>query len=429
MATEVIPPKYVITADDKRGLIVVTVAVVLSFVLTCFLIRLWLRLQTRDWKSDDWWLAAATLLHTAQSGVLIHLVDLGLGASQEGIPSSQLERLGRGGLASQILYICTLFASKCSVLLLYLRLSPGGSHSIGSWSVMAASAVWAVVAVTLIAIPCNPVQYYQNPQTCTNRWSKWQAIGAFDIATEILIFIIAIQLVWTLQMRFKAKIVVIIAFSARLPVIAAAGIRLHYLYQRLTGESHTFEYLVATQWQMGYAIMSSTITGIGPFLRPFNKEYTTSYKRSGYGHSSQRSTQPDGPTDGPTLRPRHSWMSQSYLMQTMPSRRGSKVTIPDSVEPSTHTHPSGHRSSASTSTTPDHTQYSPSSQAPIMLTADEHFQPAEKFRRHDAEVWVGDRSMSMGRDEARIGMGDESRLTIGKKTEFKVEVDRASRCI
>lgn len=421
MATEVIAPKYVITADDKRGLIVVTVAVVLSFVWTCFLIRLWLRLQSRDWKSDDWSLAAATVLHTAQSGILLHLVDLGLGASQEGIPLSQREQLGRGGFGTQILYICALFASKCSILFLYLRLSPGGSHSIGSWTVIAASAVWAIVAVTLIAIPCNPLQSYQNPQTCTNRWLKWQAIGAFDIATEILIFFLAVQLVWTLQMRFQAKIVVIFAFSARLPVIAAAGIRLHYLYQRLTGESHTFEYLVATQWQMGYAIMSSTITGIGPFLRPFSKEYATSYKRSGYGHSSQRSTQPDGPNDRPTLRPRHSWMSQSYLMQTMPSRRGSKATIHDSVEPSTHTNPSRHRSSASTSTTPDPAQYSPPSQAPIILTADEHFQPAERFRRHDAEVWVGDRSMSMGRDE--------SRLTIGKKTEFKVEVDRASRCI
>jgi hypothetical protein len=48
----VIPPPYVITADDKRGLIVVTGAAVLSFVWCCFLIRVWLRLQTREWKSD-----------------------------------------------------------------------------------------------------------------------------------------------------------------------------------------------------------------------------------------------------------------------------------------------------------------------------------------------------------------------------------------
>jgi hypothetical protein len=52
MAGEVIPPPYVITADDKRGLIVVTGAAVLAFVWSCFLIRVWLRLQSREWRSD-----------------------------------------------------------------------------------------------------------------------------------------------------------------------------------------------------------------------------------------------------------------------------------------------------------------------------------------------------------------------------------------
>lgn len=61
MANEVVPPPYVITADDKRGLIVVTVALVLAFVYVCFLIRVWLRIQTRDWKPDDWLLAIATV--------------------------------------------------------------------------------------------------------------------------------------------------------------------------------------------------------------------------------------------------------------------------------------------------------------------------------------------------------------------------------
>jgi hypothetical protein len=43
----------------------------------------------------DWWLAIATLLNTVQSGIIFHLVNLGLGASQDGVPLSQLERLGK----------------------------------------------------------------------------------------------------------------------------------------------------------------------------------------------------------------------------------------------------------------------------------------------------------------------------------------------
>jgi hypothetical protein len=109
----VIPPPYVIRTNDKRGLIVVTGAAVLAFVWSCFLIRVWLRLQSREWRSDgefpsptacktctesvrlDWWLAAATFLDTVHSGIIFHLVNLGLGASQDGVPLSQLERLGK----------------------------------------------------------------------------------------------------------------------------------------------------------------------------------------------------------------------------------------------------------------------------------------------------------------------------------------------
>jgi hypothetical protein len=72
MAREAIPPPFFITADDKRGLIVVTVALVLAFVWTCSLIRLWLRWQARDWKTDDWLLAFATVSLKA-----LHIVDSG----------------------------------------------------------------------------------------------------------------------------------------------------------------------------------------------------------------------------------------------------------------------------------------------------------------------------------------------------------------
>lgn len=52
MAGQVIPPPYVITAHDKRGLIVVTGASVLAFVWCCSLIRVWLRWQLKEWRSD-----------------------------------------------------------------------------------------------------------------------------------------------------------------------------------------------------------------------------------------------------------------------------------------------------------------------------------------------------------------------------------------
>jgi len=61
MAGDVIPAPFKITNDDKRGLIVVTAGCTLAFVWVCFVIRVWLRLQVREWRSDDYFLAAATV--------------------------------------------------------------------------------------------------------------------------------------------------------------------------------------------------------------------------------------------------------------------------------------------------------------------------------------------------------------------------------
>ncbi|CAN9266770.1 unnamed protein product [Alternaria sp. RS040] len=446
MAGEVIPPPYVITADDKRGLIVVTGAAVLAFVWSCFLIRVWLRWQSREWRSDDWWLTAATLLDTVQSGIIFHLVELGLGASQAGVPISQLQQLGNEGFASQIIYIFVILASKLSVLFLYLRLSPGGAHRIASWSLVALSCVWALVSVILVAIPCNPAQTYTDADNCTNRWPKWLSIGTFDIITEFFIFLAAVHLIYSLQMRLRTKLLVILAFGARLPVIAIAGVRLYYLDQRLRGVTFTFDYVVATQWQMGYAIMSSTITGMGPFLKPFDKEYVSStYKHYGPGHSSNGGTSGMRMESGLSttastgLPPRRQGIghhhhrgstdniSESYLMDTLPSRRTSKQSMgnedrANSLEPMQSSSPSS--------------RASPSAPNDILMTADEHFRPAHMYRGHEAEVWVGDRSLSITREEmeraaasGRSAPKSGNKLVIGEKKEFKIEVDRVSRVI
>ncbi len=246
-------------------------------------------------------------------------------------------------------------------------------------------------------------------------------------------------------MRLVTKLVVIFAFSARLPVIAIAGVRLYYLDQRLRGITFTFDYVVATQWQMGYAIMSSTITGMGPFLKPFDKEYVSStYKHYGPGHSSSGGTSGLRMESGLTtttssgLPPRRQGLghhhrrsadniSESYLMDTLPSRRTSKQSMgnedrANSLEPLQSSSPSS--------------RASPPAPTDILMTADEHFRPAHMYRGHEAEVWVGDRSLSITRDEieeaaAPRGSSPKSgtKLVIGKKKEFKIEVDRASRVV
>jgi hypothetical protein len=129
-------------------------------------------------------------LDTVLAGLVFHVVNVGLGRSEEELNGFEdLRRIGkvrsailapsrasydgkihRGSSSSnnveqddfsiQILYILTLFLSKCGVLFLYLRLSPRKGHTLASWSTMIFSAIWAIIAIVLIAVPCKPSHYW-----------------------------------------------------------------------------------------------------------------------------------------------------------------------------------------------------------------------------------------------------------------------------
>ncbi|KAJ4392762.1 hypothetical protein N0V91_011277 [Didymella pomorum] len=48
---------------------------------------------------------------------------------------------------------------------------------------------------------------------------RWQVVTGLDVATELAILTLPLQLVWKLQMPLKSKIIVIVAFWLRIPYV------------------------------------------------------------------------------------------------------------------------------------------------------------------------------------------------------------------
>ncbi|KAF2112670.1 hypothetical protein BDV96DRAFT_580187 [Lophiotrema nucula] len=404
MSTDVIPPPYVITTDDKRGLVVVITATTLSFVWTCSLIRIWMRWKTREWKSDDYLLAAATLMDTIQSGLVFHIVNEGLGRSEESSSDVDLNLIGKDDFASQILYILTLLLSKSAVIFLYTRLSPRRDHHIASWATLAVSAAWALMSIILIATPCNPLKFWiDGPDRCPDIYTKWKAIGALDIITEFAIFLISVYLVAKLNMKTKSKVVVVAAFSARLPVIAASAVRLVYLRTFLTSSDRKLDaafYVVCTQWQLGYAIMSTTITGLGPFLRPFGSSFVSSYRRSSFSNSK-------GLAESGNVSGQHDLAVNSYPMSPLSGQHTAVITKKKSI--------SGISGSTEGSIT--------GGSSHVGILPPLHLRPDMTNMKRDTAVSGGESDEQQSFER----MSDESRrMMITKKTELRVETDRAS---
>lgn len=131
-------------------------------------------------------------------------------------------------------------------------------------------------------------------------------------------------------MHLKPKITIISAFSLRLPVIAIAAIRLYRVHEEFQDEVQAAATIVATQWQMGYSIMSLVLCCSGPIVRPFGQKYTTGYaKRSDY----DRSVVQDDPQtryskfENVRFQSHSSTTSQSYLMEDMVSESNSQASL------------------------------------------------------------------------------------------------------
>ena len=183
-----------ITPDDHGGLVTIAAAAGLSYMLLCFLIRIYIRSAvSRRIGSDDATLALATV------SVLSPSLDTSLRLSghrtwsiyrrphrshprlrqvsessrfptpftaRKGMPVSTqgggharmlstLAKLIQLAYAGDILFIVTLCLSKCSVILLLAGLTRDVNHSTACKVILGISAAWGVASVFTLALRCE----------------------------------------------------------------------------------------------------------------------------------------------------------------------------------------------------------------------------------------------------------------------------------
>lgn len=132
-----------------------------------------------------------------------------------------------------MLYLAAILFAKLSTLSLVARLSPNHFHAKVIRSVFALVIVWGVTSVFASAFQCNLPRPWDttkghcfdtvsestrrrpNPLTLC-QFTFWTAVGSIDIITDIMLITLPYWIVKGLQMRTKARLVVILAFACRL---------------------------------------------------------------------------------------------------------------------------------------------------------------------------------------------------------------------
>ncbi|MCJ1396697.1 hypothetical protein MMC18_009589 [Xylographa bjoerkii] len=313
------PPFAIISANDQSGLVIMAAAVGMSFVFVASLIRWYIRREVSDsFARDDAVIVIATTFSVLQTIAVFVSVAHGFGKSMEMIGLSDLASIQKAQYAADILYIITLWLTKSSAALLFMRLTPIGHQVFAAKAVLAVSTVWAVVSIFMIAMRCQlSTPWTDYDGQCTNLFLRWQIISAIDIITEIALFAVAIYIVQGLQMPLLRKATVVLAFSFRLPLIIPIAFRLHYINPSIWLANPPLDLsttVLLTQVEMNYGIIATTI----PCLRPFMRATTTNF-----GAAAHTQT-PDAT---------NAFKSQEhYSLSSMPSNLKHKLSQSGSIE-------------------------------------------------------------------------------------------------
>ncbi|KAE8446753.1 hypothetical protein EG329_011658 [Mollisiaceae sp. DMI_Dod_QoI] len=261
------PPLEVITATDQRGVVLIATALGLIFAVISLLIRLYLQFEIRHATArDDAAVLLAMLFSVAQSSAVFVEISKGFGKTLIDIPSGNLDSLQKASYSSDILYLITIWLTKCSVVFLTLRLSPDKRHNLASNVVLGAATLFLIISLFIVALGCDSSKpwLFINAQYGKDIFLRWQIVAAFDIVMECALLAVSSFLVGGLQLSKYKKIIIAIAF------------RLYYLRIELLDSDPTLKgsrASICTQIQISYAIIAATT----PCLRPFMSALSTNY--------------------------------------------------------------------------------------------------------------------------------------------------------
>ncbi|KAG8160714.1 hypothetical protein KVR01_008978 [Diaporthe batatas] len=347
------PPLANLTDTDKCAIVVIAAALCLAFSVFSMAIRAFVRQYFHRPASDLGWddMASITSMATmiVQSAFVFVQVRNGLGNTIHGLSAQDVVSWQQSAFICDLLYIFILWLTKCSVVFLFIRLTPDSRHVNASYVVLGLSTILMFISELLVAIRCDePQPWIVIGVECRDLIIRWQAITAFDVVVELLLFGISLYMLHGLNFRTTKKLIVLSAFALRLPVIIPAIFRLHWLEVQYKSLDPTLDGVLAsvfTQIQLSFAIFATT----SPILRTFMTALNTHYggpnnmrtaisshsrppgKSPGQSISlnspvsSTSPTQPEGGSVSKWAVPQTRWDNIEYSFKVTASEKESKI--------------------------------------------------------------------------------------------------------
>ncbi|RDW81019.1 uncharacterized protein DSM5745_04576 [Aspergillus mulundensis] len=285
MAGPVVPPGYSppfqVVDDLHHGAwIIIVAALGLVLSLVSFSIRLYVRLALHPpFGKDDYVLLGATIVAIIQVSLIFEAAAKGLGTSMTLIDIKDLRIIQVLIITSDILYLLTLYTTKCCVVGIYLRLTPQKLHNRASWAALLLCTLWIIPAILILTVDCGLKSPLKGSSgQCENLVPRWKFVVALDIVTELVLFGLAVLLLAGLFMPLKQKFTIGFAFVFRLPIITFAVMHIYHLNKDIGSHDPTRDAIPSLIWgqvELHYALVACGVFCLRPFMAAVSTNYGT----------------------------------------------------------------------------------------------------------------------------------------------------------
>jgi hypothetical protein len=172
---------------------------------------------------------------------------------------------------AQVTYKAAINLVKCCILLLYLRLFQVVRwFRLSCWALLALVGMYCTASITVTVFQCRPIIRAfdkDTPGTCIDTAKFWFANAGFSIATDVLILLLPMPLVWKLEVPAAQKVALVAVFAVGIFAVITSCLRVTTLDLFATSPDNTYN-IANVMWTIvepNVAVVCSCL----PILRPF----------------------------------------------------------------------------------------------------------------------------------------------------------------
>ncbi|KAL8854497.1 MAG: hypothetical protein Q9221_000768 [Calogaya cf. arnoldii] len=267
-------------AESRGGELVATVTVLMVIATIAVILRLYARkVSGAKFGTDDYLIIVALILTYGLDINSYYAIKAGTGRHMITLTLDQITSFVKTYQATQVLFGCSITATKLSILFFYNRLFPYRTFYIVSLVTGIASILWWIGLMLTAFLHCRPFAYNWDKSIrnghCVNDKTVGYTITSINIIGDLVVLILPIPWLWGMNMAVPKRMAVVGLFVLGSFVCIAGIIRLPFLSELQISDA-TYTSISVGVWvivECNIGILSACL----PILRPlFSSKYTSS---------------------------------------------------------------------------------------------------------------------------------------------------------